>query len=87
MSANAVVRARIDGRIKSEAAAVLGAMGLTLSDAFRILLTRVAAEKALPFSPLVPNAETIAAMEEHLHGPLPRFDTIEELMAELHTDD
>ena len=87
MSANAVVRARIDGRIKSEAAAVLGAMGLTLSDAFRILLTRVAAEKALPFSPLVPNAETIAAMEEHLHGPLPRFDTIEELMAELHADD
>ena len=87
MSANAVVRARIDGRIKSEAAAVLGAMGLTLSDAFRILLTRVAAEKALPFSPLVPNAETIAAMEEHLYGPLPRFDTIEELMAELHADD
>ena len=87
MSANAVVRARIDGRIKSEAAAVLGAMGLTLSDAFRILLTRVAAEKALPFSPLVPNAETIAAMEEHLHGPLPRFDTIEELMADLNADD
>ena len=87
MSANAVVRARIDGRIKSEAAAVLGAMGLTLSDAFRILLTRVAAEKALPFSPLVPNAETIAAMEEHLHGPLPRVNTVEELMAELNADD
>ena len=87
MSANAVVRARIDGRIKSEAAAVLGAMGLTLSDAFRIMLTRIAAEKALPFSPLVPNAETIAAMEEHLHGPLPRFDTIEELMADLNADD
>ena len=87
MSANAVVRARIDGRIKSEAAAVLGAMGLTLSDAFRILLTRVAAEKALPFSPLVPNAETIAAMEEHLHGPLPRVNTVEELLAELNADD
>ena len=87
MSANAVVRARIDGRIKSEAAAVLGAMGLTLSDAFRILLTRVAAEKALPFSPLVPNAETIAAMEEHLHGPLPRVNTVKELLAELNADD
>ena len=87
MPANAVVRARIDGRIKSEAAAVLGAMGLTLSDVFRILLTRVAAEKALPFSPLVPNAETIAAMEEHLHGPLPRVNTVEELMAELNADD
>ena len=68
MSANAVVRARIDARIKNEAAAVLGAMGLTVSDAFRLLLTRIASEKALPFSPLIPNAETIAAMEEHLHG-------------------
>ena len=87
MSANAVVRARIDARIKNEAAVVLGAMGLTVSDAFRLMMTRIAAEKALPFSPLVPNAETIAAMEEHLHGPLPRFDTIEELMADLHADD
>ena len=87
MSANAVVRARIDGRIKSEAAAVLGAMGLTLSDAFRILLTRVAAEKALPFSPLVPNAETIAAREEAERGGLPSFKTVEELMAHLNADD
>ena len=87
MSANAVVRARIDERIKNEAAIVLGAMGLTVSDAFRLMMTRIAAEKALPFSPLVPNAETIAAMEEHLHGPLPRFNTIKELMADLHADD
>ena len=87
MSANAVVRARIDERIKNEAAIVLGAMGLTVSDAFRLMMTRIAAEKALPFSPLVPNAETIAAMEEHLHGPLPRVNTIEALMADLHADD
>ena len=87
MSANAVVRARIDARIKNEASAVLGAMGLTVSDAFRILLTRVAHEKALPFSPLIPNAETIAAMQEHLHGPLPRFKTVEELMTHLNADD
>ena len=87
MTANAVVRARIDARIKTEAAAVLGAMGLTVSDAFRMMLTRVAHEKALPFSPLVPNAETIAAMQEHLHGPLPSFKTVEELMAHLNADD
>ena len=87
MTANAVVRARIDARIKNEASAVLGAMGLTVSDAFRLMLTRIAAEKALPFSPLVPNAETIAAMQEHLHGPLPRVNTVEELMAELNADD
>jgi DNA-damage-inducible protein J len=42
MAANAVVRARIDEHIKEEAAAVLAAMGLTVSDAFRIMLTRVA---------------------------------------------
>ena len=49
MSANAVVRARIDEHIKEEATVVLAAMGLTVSDAFRIMLTRVAREKALPF--------------------------------------
>ena len=87
MSENAVVRARIDERIKAEASLVLGAMGLTVSDAFRMMMTRIAAEKALPFGPLVPNAETIAAMQEHLHGPLPRFDTVEELMADLNADD
>ena len=87
MSANAVVRARIDERVRAEAAAVLDTMGLTVSDAFRMMMKRIAAEKALPFSPLVPNAETIAAMEEHLHGPLPRVNTVEELLAELHADD
>ena len=87
MSANAVVRARIDERTKTEAAKVLAAMGLTTSDAFRMMLKLIAANKELPFSPLVPNAETIAAMEEHLHGPLPRFDSIEALMADLNADD
>ena len=61
MSANAVVRARIDEHIKEEATVVLAAMGLTVSDAFRIMLTRVAREKALPFEPLIPNATTIEA--------------------------
>ena len=70
MSANAVVRARIDERVKSEAAAVLDAMGLTVSDAFRMMMTRIAAEKALPFDPLVPNAETIAAIQEARLGGL-----------------
>ena len=42
-------------RIKNEAAAVLGAMGLTVSDAFRLMMVRIAKEKALPFEPLVPN--------------------------------
>jgi len=64
MSANAVVSARIDEHIKEEATAVLAAMGLTVSEAFSIMLTRVAHDKLLPFEPLVPNATTIAAMKE-----------------------
>ena len=63
MPANTVVRARIDEQVKEEATVVLAAMGLTVSDAFRILLTRIAHEKALPFEPLVPNKKTIAAMK------------------------
>ena len=63
MAANALVQTRINGNIKAEAAIVLASMGLTVSDAVRIMLTRVAHDKALPFEPLRPNAETIAAME------------------------
>ena len=83
MASNAVVRARIDEQIKEEAAIVLAAMGLTLSDAFRIMLTRIAREKALPFEPLVPNKATIAAMKEAGSGKLASFDSVEALMADL----
>ena len=64
MAASAFVRARIDERLKDEAAAVLAEMGLTVSDVVRMTLTRVAKDKALPFELKVPNAETRAAMEE-----------------------
>jgi DNA-damage-inducible protein J len=50
MPANALVQTRIDPAVKKRAAAVLGKMGITVSDAVRILLTRTAAEGALPFS-------------------------------------
>ena len=83
MDSNAVVRARIDEKIKEEASVVLAAMGLTLSDAFRIMLTRIAREKALPFELLVPNKATIAAMKEAKNGKLASFDSIEALMADL----
>jgi DNA-damage-inducible protein J len=87
MSANAVVRARIDEHIKEEATVVLAAMGLTVSDAVRLLLTKVAHEHALPFDPLIPNATTIAAMKEAHAGNLPRVNSIAELMADLNADD
>ena len=87
MAANQLVQTRIDGAIKDEAAAVLAAMGLTVSDAVRLLLTRIAREHALPFDPLIPNATTIAAMKEARAGNLPRASSIEALKQALHADD
>jgi DNA-damage-inducible protein J len=87
MAENAVVRARIDERIKNEAAAVLGAMGLTVSDAFRLLLVRVAKDKKLPFAPLVPNEKTIAAMKAARRGALKTAGSADKLLARLNEDD
>ncbi len=85
--AKTVVRARIDEHIKNEAAAVLAAIGLTVSDAFRLLLTRIAREKALPFEPLVPNAATIEAMKAARRGDLVTVGSVDNLLADLHADD
>ena len=87
MPENAVVRARVDERIKNEAAAVLGAMGLTVSDAFRLLMVRIAKDKALPFAPLVPNEETIEAMKAARRGELTSVGSTDELLASLNADD
>ena len=87
MAENAVVRARIDEVTKVEAAAVLAAMGLSLSDAFRMLLKRVAAEKALPFDPLAPNAETIAAMKAARRGDVVVVGAAESLLNHFNADD
>ena len=64
MTTNAFVRARIDNAIKAEAEAVLDYFGLTLSDAVRITLTRIAREKGLPFELKIPNDKTQNAMRE-----------------------
>ena len=69
MASNTVVRARIDEEIKEEASAVLASMGLTVSDALRMMLTRVAREHALPFDPLIPNATTVTVSYTHLTLP------------------
>ena len=86
MTANAVVRARIDERIKNEAAAVLGAMGLTVSDAFRLMMVKIAKEKALPFEPLVPSDETIEAMKAARRGQLTTAGPPSELLKSLNED-
>lgn len=87
MPANALVQTRIDGAVKEEAATVLAAMGLTVSDAVRLLLNRIAHDKALPFEPLIPNDATIAAMKEARAGKGRRFSSVGNLMADLNADD
>ena len=64
MASSTMIHVRIDEQIKKKAAETLGDMGLSLSDAVRVFLVRVAAEKQMPFSLKVPNAETLSAMVE-----------------------
>ena len=78
----AVVHVRVEERVKARATKALAAMGLSVSDAVRLLLTRVAAEKALPFEVKVPNAETRAAMAEVERGGLKSYATFAEAMAD-----
>ena len=87
MPSDTVVRARIDGQVNEKAAKVLADMGLSVSDAIRLLLVRVAAEKALPFEIKVPNAETRAAIAELEQGTSQSFDSVAEVMADLNTKD
>lgn len=87
MTKNAVVRARIDEKIKEEAAVVLATMGMTVSEAFRLMITRVAHDKALPFEPLVPNSATIEAMKAARQGKTQPFDSMDALMADINADD
>ena len=87
MAADQLVQARVDAAVKEEASVVLASMGLTVSDAVRLLLVKVAAEKALPFAPLVPNEATIEAMREARKGDLPRFGSVQALLDDLHAGD
>jgi DNA-damage-inducible protein J len=64
MAADTIVRARIDHATKERASAALAAMGLSISDAIRLLMLRIADEKRLPFEVKVPNADSIQAMNE-----------------------
>jgi len=84
---DATVQARIDSKIKEEATAVLAEIGLTPSDAFRLLMTRIAKEHSLPFDLLVPNAETISALKSAEFGQVKSFSDFEELIDDLHADD
>ena len=83
MSADSIVRARIDGDTKARATEALSAMGLTVSDAIRLMLLRVADEKRLPFAVQVPNATTVKAMKELEEGKGKRFANVDELFEDI----
>lgn len=82
-----MVHVRIEKRIKTQAAKTLAAMGLSVSDAVRVLLTRVAVEKAIPFEVKVPNPKTVAAMQQARKGSLPSFSSVSTLMDDLNAED
>jgi DNA-damage-inducible protein J len=84
---DAIVRARVNEEIKEEAAIVLSEIGLTLSDAFRLLLIRIAREKALPFEPLVPNEKTIEAIKAARRGNLITVGSLDNLLTALNEND
>jgi len=86
-TADTYVRARIDTETKERAAAALEAMGLSISDAIRLLMLRVADEQRLPFDIKVPNATTKKAIAELEAGNGKKFASVDDLMADLHADD
>jgi DNA-damage-inducible protein J len=86
-TANTYVRARIDAATKDRATDALEAMGLSVSDAIRLLMFRVADERCLPFAVKVPNVATKKAIEELESGKGHHYATVNDLMAELNADD
>jgi len=81
------VRARIDAETKARAADALEAMGLSISDAIRLLMLRIADERRLPFEVKVPKATTRKALAELEGGKGKKFRSVKALMADLHADD
>ncbi len=86
-TADTYVRARIDTATKERASDALEAMGLSISDAIRLLMMRIADEQRLPFEVKVPNAKTRKAIADLQAGKGKRFASVDALMADLHADD
>jgi DNA-damage-inducible protein J len=80
MTTNALIETHVDSDVKDEAATVLATMGLTISDAIRLMLIKVAHDHKLPFDPFLPNAETVQAMEEARLDQLQEVDTVEQFI-------
>jgi len=83
MAATTMVHVRVDEHIKTQASETLARMGLTVSDAIRVFLTRVVADQQLPFALKAPNAGTRAAMKEARVMAKARFASVSELIDDL----
>ena len=81
------VRARIDSITKKRATDALTAIGLSTSDAIRLLMLRIADERCLPFEIKAPNAMTRKAIDELEAGKGMSFTSVDELMTDLHADE
>jgi DNA-damage-inducible protein J len=80
MTTDVLIQTQIDDALQTEAATVLAAMGLTISDAIRLMLIKIAHDHKLPFDAFIPNAETIAAMQEARAGHTQSAETVDEFM-------
>ena len=78
-----MVHIRVDEKVKAKATAALDSMGISVSDAVRMLLARVATEKAMPFEVRVPNAKTVKAMQEADAGKCKRYRSAAEALKDL----
>ena len=81
--ATTMVHVRVDEKVKEDATRTLAAMGISVSDAVRMLLVRVVAEQALPFEVKVPSAATVKAMQEADLGKGKRFTSADALFEDL----
>ena len=86
MATTTMVHVRVDENIKAQATETLASMGLSVSDAVRVFLTRVVADKQLPFAIKAPNAETLGAMaeaDEMIRTRRARFATADALIDDI----
>ncbi len=84
---SSVVRARVDPYVKERAASALADMGMSISEAIRLLLVRIADERRLPFEVKAPNPETLRAIDELEAGKGFRCDSVTEMMTVLDAGD
>lgn len=86
-SATTYVRARIDSETKTKAVEALTAMGLSVSDAIRLLMIEIANEHRLPFEIKAPSVSSQTALSEIADGQVKSFNNLDDFMDDLNADD